>query len=377
MKLVALFKYSINKESIERALYFLPYMSENFNVNIDSFCSKILPLSRGGGVLPDYEKINGIDVYRRGLQKHLGKLHKKIFFDEICSFFETKKYSVILCFNRGNFKCAIELKKKYKIPLILTQEQAGVSAGLGLIHNPPYKKVNYKWRNVLKKIDALITWHPTDIYRLDEISAGITPVYHIYMCGAYPGIQKFHNLKRDKYTACYVGSLSSNPSWKNVIELKTVIPLILEKTPIKKFIIAGKATDDTAQEVVKYLVENYDVEYRGLVSREESLMIRATSFFNYSPIIGNQIGSAPAECWGTKTPLLLTNSTYAEDGLECIKPKDMDDLPARIRDLYDPTVYTRIQEGGWKRYQKYHTAEYAGNQYYKIIKKVCQTYKDF
>ena len=132
-----------------------------------------------------------------------------------------------------------------------------------------------------KKFDALVS---VTTFICDSLK-NINP--NTYMVTNYPILREVKDIKKDKNTICFTGFLDKQWNLDKVVSN-------LHRTKVDRFVICGKSSDYF--EKVK-LSPNYSyVDYRGLVSAEESIQIQNEStigiaLMEYNKNIGGNTGT--------------------------------------------------------------------------------------
>ena len=310
--------------------------------------------NRGGAVYPRYERSGGFEIMRKGLDdSHVLAEDYAYFLERL----EGRRFDVLLDLNDTTPEFRRILARTFDLPVILTVEQAGARAGLPLSPGHPGEgALSKSWRHVLDEVDAVVTWHINDIPRLGRIGDNRVPVHHIYYAvGLLRSVEEYAALPRDRFQGCCVGSLYAEPThWKRSHELEAAVPLILERTPVREFLICGPAADAEASAMLDRIKARHGDRVRHIFlpgDRDASIAEIAKSGFLYNPIGGNQIGSTPVEAWATGTPLILTGSTFGEHLRDCVQC-GLDDLPLWVNRLYeDKKLLRRITTQGKRNYE--------------------------
>ena len=162
----------------------------------------------------------------------------------------------------------------------------------------------------------------------------------------------------------------------NILEIKT-IPIILEKTPTKKFVVIGPGP--IAKKILRLKNKFGErLEYIKSLPRADAISYLAKSFYSYTPTTDNGVGFI-GDCWGAKTPLIATHSAgeFLEDRKDTLISKDVKSIYEVINELYDnDKLYDSLVEGGYKRYLRDHTAEAVGKQYLRIFEEAMQRWHE-
>ncbi len=330
-------------------------------------------VSKGRVMVPKYEDMDGIPIFRvhgtfkeqsSGLIKKYNEVYKT-----------AKKFhpDIIFCSQQFNMFIAQRLKKDLHIPIVLLVEFA----------NDPLKLVKRRWylglkplahpvadlywRWLSKNTKAIITSYIGDKKYLKGLSRYGTQVYYIPWCNHIPSEISLRPVKKKTLRGVYVGSLSK---WKNTDEFAKTVPVILELTPVKEFVIVGPGS---GVDVVKKLKKQYGerVKYIESLPRVEALKLIQDSFFAYTPVKSGGWGFI-GDSWGVKTPLIITHNEYEFKGrIDSLIVDDLDIIHLRINELYEnPQLYRKLQESGFKRYQRDHSAKSVGDKLLGVFESV-------
>lgn len=378
-------------------LLITPGLNKNFNDNYHAYKSianednNILVISnkeninKGGRLIKDIEiEIDGKLVINRIFdtkKKQQSLLHRFIKRKKINKILEKFSPDIVFCEEISNFKFALEIKKKYKIPAILRTEFAyneshpyrSMGRVLRFFKNPItgdklailLGKTIWNW--AYRNSDAIISCYFEDSHREPLIQN--TPFYYIPWPCYLPKIS--NEGKQFKERAVFIGAFDPH---KNLNELSITIPKILELTPITKFSIVGSGEGIDIIEKLKNTYPN-SVEHVESMSREDCLKLIKESYFSYSPAIRGGWGFI-GDSWAMKTPVIVTNNHYGfKDGIDSIvtSPEEIID---RINSLYEnSSKYEFLSNGGYKRFFENHTAEAVGASFLQVCISSVQSQK--
>jgi len=221
------------------------------------------------------------------------------------------------------------------------------------------------WRYLASRNSALMVNDPADLARLSRISLRHTPTYYAAHCAQQPeGLTLA--AQRDRDEMIYVGSLTRHKNC--AVWLKTV-PLLFEKTPLKRFTVVGRGAE---MPVVDALRKRFGKRIHHIpgVTRVEALQRISAAWFAYTE--SSTGWGFLCDAWSTHTPVLCPRSTFCiVPGWSGLMPRDDPSLVASVRRLYeDPSYYEGLQDGGAMRYRSEHTAEVVGRQYLQIFREV-------
>jgi glycosyltransferase involved in cell wall biosynthesis len=330
---------------------------------------------KDGSKYPEYDNYGHLECIRKGE-------HIWIDSDDYCWFLQriaNRQFDIISNLNGVNLDLTKFLKEQLNIPCVFTFEQAGARAGYPLYNTSTEvisEKAHQEWSRILDLADGIITWHINDIPRLEQIGASKIDVYHAkYALVLSDRFQELKTLPKKRDQAAFVGSIiGARGHWKRCWEIAEVVPFLLEQTPVEQFIICGTIVDREGREIVCQLQNRYPDQVRHVCfpsDKSASEKVITESYFVYTPIGGNQIGSVPVECWALETPILLTGSDFGTDGIDCIRPEGLPDMSQKICELYkNAKLYQRIQANGRKRYGSEFTPEIMADRYFAIFEEI-------
>jgi glycosyltransferase involved in cell wall biosynthesis len=329
---------------------------------------------KGQGGLPDYEDMDGIPIYRlyRDLQEMFlspGKAIRKVL--EIA---DRLKPDVIFCSQELNMRLALLIQKTVKKPIVLLVEDAGIiasgqayrslkmRAALRFFNIPQAPKF---WTWLCQKSSAIITCNPSDMSKIDKLCS-IKPLYYLPWPSYLPtGLQI--GTQKKQYQGVYIGSLYP---FKNIVEFQTTIPMILEKTPTKQFVIVGTGPDI---EVIQRLKLKYGerIIHIDHLSRNEALELISNSHYAYTPVQSGKGWGFIGDCWSVKTPVVMTHDDlYVKNGENALVSKDNEGLIQNINTLYgDENIYEKLQSSGYYEYEN-RKAPMIGDKLYIILSSV-------
>ena len=336
---------------------------------------QVLMKFKDGSKFPEYDNYGHLECIRKGDQLTINPKDYAWFIQELGQ----RRFDIISNLNGVNLDFTKYLKNHFKIPCVFTFEQAGARAGLSLNSSSAEvvsKNSNHDWLQILDIADGVITWHINDIPRLEQIGMSKVNVFHAKY--ALVLSEKYRDLRRmskKRHQAAFVGSvIGARDHWKRCWEMEEVIPILIEQTPVKQFIICGTIVDEEAQKMICRLQRKYPNQVKHVcypADRHSSEQVIAESFFIYTPIGGNQIGSVPVECWALGTPIMITGSDFGTDGIDCIRPKNLLEIKQKVCNLYEKaSLYSRLQDRGKKRYELEFAPEIMADTYFNIFKNI-------
>lgn len=330
---------------------------------------------KGEGDLPPYEFMDGIPIHR--LYKDLQEmfLSPKKSLNQVLDVASNLNPDVIFCSQELNMRLALLIQNSVKKPIVLLVEDAGVIAS-----GKAYQSIKMRlalhyfgiprapelWSWLCQKADAVITCNPQDKPHINTLSKFNKPLFYLpWPSYLPPDLELGQN--KEPYQGIYIGSLYP---FKNIKEFQTTIPLILDHTPTKRFIVVGTGPE---VEKVKNLQKNYGgrLMYIEHLTRNESLKLISNSYFAYTPVeIGKGWGFI-GDCWSVRTPILMThNDIYVKNGENALLSSNFTDFVENIKKLYtDNEMYARLQTNGYKEYDR-RKASTIGDSLYEILSSV-------
>jgi len=349
------------------------YIADNNNVLAISNKENI---NKGGRLQtdPEVEVDGSLSVHRifnsmREQQSFLQRLRYKKQVETLVSAFHP---DVIFCEEISNLKFALEIKRKFKVPIVLRTEFAFDA-------NYPYRSMGrllqvFKnpligdrlailvggliWRWAYANADAVISCYYEDAPKQPEVNN--TPFYYVPWPSYIPNIEGEVTRVRDR--AIFIGAFDSH---KNMSELLSTIPQLLQKTPLKEFCVVGTGQDLSVIEQLKASYPDSILHFVSL-SREECLKLIRDSFFSYSPATRGGWGFI-GDSWAMGTPIVVTHNHYGFlDDFDSVVTSP-EEIVNRVKSLYETeTEFERVRVGGHKRFLENHTAEAVGSRFLEI-----------
>jgi len=297
------------------------------------------------------------------------------------------KPEVVFCSEEQNIRLAILIRKHFDIPILTLVEVSMATAPypvekvkhlMNRVMNRhrtvdeclflPFHKLY--WNFLLEQSDVIITCHPQDEHRLPELSTSRTKVHYVPWCNQLCVYQKKDKIAK---RGIYIGSLSKV---KNSREFSITIPRILDETPTEEFIMIGPAFDGT-ERIIKKLItaKGQKVRWIRQVGRTEALSFLSSAYWAYTPVDRAGFGAGWGfiiDAWGAKTPVLATHNNFDfHDRKDAMVVSNATKISKYIGELYDnKDLYIQLQNGGYERYKKYHTAEHVARKYLQILKEL-------
>ena len=305
--------------------------------------------------LPFYENVDGIPIYRL-----YGSFNEMLLFPErrlkkILEIAKDLKPDLILCHLADNMNMALHVQKHLKIPIVLHVEIASDIARTKfrpraivkrLIGIPATGPQHWSW--LCKKASAIITSHPPDKKILHLLSENGKPTYYLPWPASIPEDCELQSI-RNRNRGIYAGLLIP---FKNTEQFEWILPLILEKTPTKEFLLIGAGVHAA---IIKKLEEKYHgaIKYiPRLKTRREVINFIANSYYAFTPVKRGGWGFI-GDCWGTGTPLLMLNNIFVSEELDACVVKNREELIGKINRLYeDPEFYRQLQDIGYHEFNK-------------------------
>ena len=324
-----------------------------------------------------FENNDGFPIYR--LYDNFKNFNEMGFFpqgklNQVLSVAFDLKPDLVLCHLAENMPLALKLQKYLKIPIVLHVEVASSIAGrkfvgglrtkfAQVLMRKPIAGPKY-WSWLCKNADAIITSEPRDVKLLDALSNYGKPLFYLPWPAHIPEDCKLSTGK-NPLRAIYAGTLLSN---KNTQEFEWIIPLILQKTPTKEFVIIGTGSHEP---MIRKLKEKYGsaIVHIPALPRCEILKLIASSYYAFTPVKEGGWGFL-GDCWGIRTPLLMLNNVYLSKTLDICVTKSRDEIAEKINRLYsDPLFYQQMQEVGYDMYNL-RNADSVGDQLFSILHRI-------
>lgn len=326
---------------------------------------------KGKGSLPEYEDMSGIPVHRvfdRRMDMFtfpLGKIKRCL---QIASDLTP---DLIFCSQEYDMRLALELQKRFHVPVVLLVEDAGrINSGenhisykfdflMGVLGIPSGRKF---WDWLCKRASAIITCHPKDKARLSELSNFHKPIYYLPWPTFVPAGFNYSS-PRKVTRGIYIGSLYP---FKNTQVFEQTLPRILKETDTEEFLVIGPGPH---AKMIKKLQEETKnaIKYYPSLSRLDALNMIASSYYAYTPVNVGGWGFI-GDCWSMKTPIVMShNDQYVIGELNALVAKNEDDLISNINRLYDdPDLFLKLQQNGFEESKK-RSANSVGDELYDIF----------
>lgn len=350
--------------------YMLDYLRRK-DCKLMIICSKMCDL-KSSRIMPSYEFVNDIHIHRiyDNFREQSAIIPRK--FGTVLLLAKQFRPDIIFCSQQFNMFIASRLQKELGKPIVLLVEFAKDPINLlkrkwylGLKFMAPFISSFY-WNWLSKKTAIIITSNPEDIPYISVMQKKDIVMYYLPWCTHIPdNIQSLPEIKKlDRII--YVGSISK---WKNSIEFKKTIPILLSKTPIREIVIIGPILQKGILEPLLNQYEN--IHYHPTLPRNDTLKLIKESFLSYTPVKIGGWGFI-GDSWGVKTPLVVThNHYYFNDGIDSMVVVDLNKIHETVNELYNrPVLYKNIQEEGWRRYLNNHSAESVGQRLFEILQVV-------
>ena len=329
---------------------------------------------KGKGNLPAYEDMAGIQIHRLYENPQEMFLFPDRQLSKILEIAQDLKPDLIFCDQELNMRLAILIQKSVKKPIVLMVEDAGrILAGefynsyktriamllFGIPSGPKF------WSWLCEKANILITCNPRDQQNLGLLSKHNKPVFFLPWPSYIPKDFEYAST-RENGVGIYIGSLYP---FKNTQEFEKTLPLILEKTQTKKFVVVGSGPQAL---MIKKLKDKYGeaISYIDHLPRIEALRLISSSYYAYSPVKIGGWGFI-GDCWSMRTPIIMThNDNYVINNVNALVAKDENDLVSNINLLYcEAEIYRNLQSSGYEEYGK-RKADVVGDKLYDILTKV-------
>ena len=350
------------------------YIADNDN-NVLAISNK--EATNKGGRLhkdPEFEVDGSLVIHRifNSIREQQSFLRRLPYKQKIKNFVSEFRPDVIFCEEISNLRLALEIKREFKIPIVLRTEFAFDA-------NYPYRSMGrllqvFKnpligdrlailvggliWRWAYANADAVISCYYEDAPKQPEVNN--TPFYYVPWPSYIPNIEGEVTRVRDR--AIFIGAFDSH---KNMSELLSTIPQLLQKTPLKEFCVVGTGQDLSVIEQLKASYPDSILHFVSL-SREECLKLIRDSFFSYSPATRGGWGFI-GDSWAMGTPIVVTHNHYGFlDDFDSVVTSP-EEIVNRVKSLYETeTEFERVRVGGHKRFLENHTAEAVGSRFLEI-----------
>jgi glycosyltransferase involved in cell wall biosynthesis len=330
---------------------------------------------KGKGNLPGYEDMDGVKIHRLYKNPQEMFLFPKRRLSQILEIAEDLKPDLIFCDQELNMRLAVLIQKSVKKPIVLMVEDAGrifsgefynsskTRVAMALFGIPTGPKF---WSWLCEKANALITCSPRDQQNLSLLSKHSKPVFYLPWPSYIPKDFEYAPT-RENDVGLYIGSLYP---FKNTQEFEKTLPIILEKSKTKKFVVVGSGPQAL---MIKKLEDKYGnaLSYIDHLPRTEALKLISSSYFAYSPVKIGGWGFI-GDCWSMRTPIVMTHNddNYVVDNVNALVAKDENDILSQINRLFNDTeLYQKLQKNGYEEYEK-RKADVVGDKLYSILTKV-------
>lgn len=329
---------------------------------------------KGSGTLSIYENMDGVSIHRLYNSFNDMFLFPRKAFSEVINVAKGLNPDLILCSQELNMRLALAIQKVLKKPIVILVEDAGrIFSGeaynslkmkfiLNIIGVPSSGPDFWSW--LCEKSTALITCHPRDQKNLVTLSKHQKPVYYLPWPSYIPKIKSPE--AREKNTGIYVGSLYP---FKNTGEFEWSLPLLLEKTKTKRFIVVGPGPH--APLILK-LKEKYGeaICYIDHMPRSDIMKMISSCYYAYTPVKIGGWGFI-GDCWSMGTPVVMThNDDYVIDNTNALVAEGENGLLKNINRLYeDDALYESLQSAGYEEYEK-RKSTVVGDKLYTILNSV-------
>jgi hypothetical protein len=329
--------------------------------------------------LPSYENFDGFPIHR--LYNNYQYRNEMLLFPrkrlkEVLKIAKELKPDLILCHLHENMRLALLVQKYLRKPIVLHVEMTSnftnndpvgswkMGLAFRLIGLPTRGLSLWSW--LCDKADALITSDFRDQQILHLLSKHGKPIYYLPWPAHIPDDCELLPVK-DKFRGIYAGWLAP---FKNTQELEWAIPIILENTPTKEFVIIGTGVHEP---IVKRLQLQYGeaIKHIPKLTRCEVIRYISGSYYAFSPARQGGWGFS-GDCWGTRTPLLMLNNVYSSKTLDMCVVSSRKDLERKINHLYEDSLfYRQMQDAGYEMYKK-RSADAVGEELHAILQRTLE-----
>lgn len=340
-------------------------------------------INKGGKleISPEFEADGNLSIFRvfdtlREQKSILGMFKQYSKIKEIILEFNPE---VIFCEELSNMMLAKKIKQDFNIPIVLRVEfiydekypYRTMGRKLRYFKNPLTKDFlpiligKSIWNWAYKNSDAVISCYFEDASK--DIARKDKPFAYV----PWPAFQ-FDAAKdgnRLKNRAVFIGAFDHH---KNLKELLSTIPLLIQNTPVKEFYIVGTGED---LHIVDSLKKKFPDNIKHIVSlsREECLNLIQSSCFSYSPATRGGWGFI-GDSWAAGVPVVVTHNHYNfQDGVDSVVTTP-DQIVDKVNELCSShELFAKISSGGRRRFLENHTAESVGRRFLDICHTVVKS----
>jgi glycosyltransferase involved in cell wall biosynthesis len=331
---------------------------------------------------PSSETVDGAEFFRPYLDSKDLTWHPKACWSKVREKVAKFQPDVIVGFGDPFYRLPLKLSRYFNVPLVMFFEYLRLDKfslpirGSGEIRNffPGFYCFcsGLFRRYLLGRCSAVMFSYYGDLSLIPEVEGYCSNIHYVPWCTETDDEQGEE--KRNRKVGVYIGSLNS---FKNAAELVKAIPLILDYTATKRFIVVGPG--DHVPKIMK-LAERYGsrLEYIESVSRPEAMRLLRSVGYGYTPVTNCGLGFI-GDCWGTGTPLITTHELdgFLNKDVDTLVANGTRDLPNVIDSLLESSsLFERMQQGGLKRYASSFTARAVGEKYLEILRKVVQPWSE-
>jgi len=351
--------------------YLLEYLGNNGN-QMCVVAGRAIGL-KGRGMLAAEENMNGVLILR--LYRNL--MHAFFFpYSHLAALLRiTRQFKpdLLYCCQEMDMRIASLIRRFYRVPIVLQVEDAGrIASGesnSSLKYRVAFAAVglpsgrNY-WKWLVKRAQCIITHHPRDQGKLSELGSRDTPCYFVPWCSQIPS--DYHARPKVAGRGIYCGSLYD---FKNTLEFEVTIPMLLDQTRTKEFVIVGGGAPRhvaLVRRLQKKYRERIRFEPNGL-PRSKALELISSSDYGYTPARKGGWGFI-LDCWAVGTPLVMThNDGYVTPMSNALVSNSISDLPSTVELLYtDNMLRQELRQKGFESFRE-HSPEEVGPRILSIF----------
>ena len=214
---------------------------------------------------------------------------------------------------------------------------------------------------IFEKVDALISVTPHIVDMLKKINDSTYMVTNYPICDEENRTVNKSNRKVDEQVLCFTGGISREWCHETIVTC-------LNKLPESKYVLCGKA-DETYIEKLKSLKGWEQVEYLGIISKDESLKIQNSADIGMALILPSRntdgmngtIGNTKIfEYMMSGIPIVCTHFALWQNIIKkykcgiCVDPTNTEEIVAAIRYLKNnPDEAVRMGENGQNAVKTY------------------------
>ena len=324
---------------------------------------------------PEHETIGGTEFYRPYEQSTDIIRHPFCCWTEISEKLAGFEPEVVICFGEFNYRLAVRISSEFDIPMFLYMEYLrpgkiafpirGRTALRKMFPRLHDYLASLFLKYLARRVKAIMFAYYGDRERAASLEKSGVPAIYVPWC-AEVGSDPV-SVTRERNVGIYIGSLEG---FKNAAELVEAIPLILDKTETKRFIVVGPGAYAGK---IQELADRYGnrLQYIRSMPREEAMKLVSSAGYGYTPVTDCGLGFI-GDCWGHGTPLIATHELdgFLHSGEDTLIANDVEDLPDKINQLLDSEeLFEKLSSSGRARFESDYTSRAAGERYLGVVQK--------